>query len=1107
MLPLSSIISVAQQASCSVLKNEYENKSCCAGNPSAAFSMDTFDPTLADSFPNVQTYLRSLKRDVSCTDVKHAHQTSGCCADSNQTLTAAQLADLTWRSSLTDAEAAARNRLIEVLYTGVNNQRYDAWRRGLIVQNQYAGYWSTSTCASEEATQVSRGTVKCQNKGTNGEYQFNGPPNFEDYPEYKDTIATVVNGEYHSAAMAYYQRYPYLVDGQHSPEKAPIQSLGMYDLHKHMDTLRQSLQATDPVHTVHKIMKGNFYLRGANEYGSMPLVEDWNTELESTPDATGTDPKISFTVCDRRSSCPIAKTEVELYVAAINLFKDAADDVVDASRPLGNFDPMFGGDMSKWKKLANTLLLRTAMRMYTNVDARCAKGACGPYTKAELETMIQGAIAAGVLDDTDAKVYGYQLPDMKLPPTSASPATAVFQTPWYHYSTIGVSSPSFSYTPQSDILIQALQGDARLSRIASPAEPRNMVLSTTDYDLLKDKLPSSILSDRVDTFRYDIEYETIPNGLTVSGVKDAFESKMSVTKYRSVRTHTIAFKFPYGFVQEDSFTERYVRSLVCNPSWGQYGVTYDASCTATVQYDTTRPPIPWEKEELGQCATVYYTFTDDPMLTSDRLGDTLDNITFPRSVPSLPTHPPNRPELPGWLWNYNFDSGQEYAGQDKIVVNEEDLVMRNWLEATKQELAMTQPLEAWRSGRGPNQWKYVSWAGNEELAMSCMDYPEVVAYGGYSVEAYSVEDAAVSLAGTDAEKAFQINLGKIPENTYMGMPLRHRLPISNNVWSTFSRFGPEMGDVYEEYQPFGTRYLGPDEAGASNWHYTITAAETNFLLAEATVYGLIDDHGTAEELVQNGMQHSYTQFKATGTAPLPVFKRNGCTLCAARVVDKLHFIWKQKWIAVYPQVLDAWTIVRETGVPTDIYDTPNTTVYHAGVTEGRVPQRMFYGFDNNDDGKGNRKVFQPASGNVDDFKAPLWWSKAAVDTPAKHISTSLAVVPPVGCPDSPTWTGFNAANAYPCSAWKQGFSGNCDAALGAGASQDAVDGAKMNCPTACGLTEDSASWTGFNADNAYPCSAWKQGFGGNCDAALGAGASQEAITGARINCPLACCTA
>lgn len=68
----------------------------------------------------------------------------------------------------------------------------------------------------------------------------------------------------------------------------------------------------------------------------------------------------------------------------------------DATKPtFGNADLMFGGDVTKWKKFAYSLMLRLGMRL-TEVDAATAK------------TWVEKAIAGGViLDDADRAVIAY----------------------------------------------------------------------------------------------------------------------------------------------------------------------------------------------------------------------------------------------------------------------------------------------------------------------------------------------------------------------------------------------------------------------------------------------------------------------------------------------------------------------------------------------------------------------------------------------------------------------------------------------------------------------------------------------------------------------------
>ena len=107
--------------------------------------------------------------------------------------------------------------------------------------------------------------------------------------------------------------------------------------------------------------------------------------------------------------------------------------------------------------------------------------------------------------------------------------------------------------------------------------------------------------------------------------------------------------------------------------------------------------------------------------------------------------------------------------------------------------------------------------------------------------------------------------------------------------------------------------------------------------------------------------------------------------------------------------------------------------------------------------------------------------------------------PPPGCPDSTTAT----PNGLSCATWKQTFGGDCDAALGQnGITEEHIVEAKIECPSACGLVEDSTT----AKPNGFYCHIWEEYFGKNCDGALAnPRISAEGVRDAKLNCPRACC--
>lgn len=69
---------------------------------------------------------------------------------------------------------------------------------------------------------------------------------------------------------------------------------------------------------------------------------------------------------------PNYQSQKEVYTLMIADLKAARDKFSASARALGNQDFIYGGDIAKWKKFANSLLMRMALRM-SNVDASTAR--------------------------------------------------------------------------------------------------------------------------------------------------------------------------------------------------------------------------------------------------------------------------------------------------------------------------------------------------------------------------------------------------------------------------------------------------------------------------------------------------------------------------------------------------------------------------------------------------------------------------------------------------------------------------------------------------------------------------------------------------------------
>ena len=68
---------------------------------------------------------------------------------------------------------------------------------------------------------------------------------------------------------------------------------------------------------------------------------------------------------------PKYESQKDVYASLVKDIKAARDKMSSSAKSMGNQDFLYGGDITKWKKFANSLLMRIAMRM-SNVDASTA---------------------------------------------------------------------------------------------------------------------------------------------------------------------------------------------------------------------------------------------------------------------------------------------------------------------------------------------------------------------------------------------------------------------------------------------------------------------------------------------------------------------------------------------------------------------------------------------------------------------------------------------------------------------------------------------------------------------------------------------------------------
>jgi len=110
---------------------------------------------------------------------------------------------------------------------------------------------------------------------------------------------------------------------------------------------------------------------------------------------------------------PEYNSGAEVYTAIVDSLTSASNNIVVGEPAMAGGDLMYSGDMSKWKKFANSLKLRIAMR------AASRPGAPTTSLDGQVETWMQEALTAGVFESND---------DNALLPFSDSPP---YQNPFF----------------------------------------------------------------------------------------------------------------------------------------------------------------------------------------------------------------------------------------------------------------------------------------------------------------------------------------------------------------------------------------------------------------------------------------------------------------------------------------------------------------------------------------------------------------------------------------------------------------------------------------------------------------------------------------------------
>lgn len=183
----------------------------------------------------------------------------------------------------------------------------------------------------------------------------------------------------------------------------------------------------------------------------------------------------------------------------------------------------------------------------------------------------------------------------------------------------------------------------------------------------------------------------------------------------------------------------------------------------------------------------------------------------------------------------------------------------------------------------------------------------------------------------------------IPENTYIGAPHRFAHPLQTTTYYMLSR--PTQDFVQEKVA-----------------YPVVTVVESYLLLAEAMLKGIVTNADVfvpprswqspkpIEYALEMAIKASY-DFWGVDLATNPP-KQHPAYVSFTTTTDvqaKLDIVYLQKWLGLFPDGLTAWASVRNTGIPSEVFEIASTDdfanvlgFYGESDASARVPCRQPY---------------------------------------------------------------------------------------------------------------------------------------------------------------------
>ncbi|MDO6518713.1 SusD/RagB family nutrient-binding outer membrane lipoprotein [Zobellia uliginosa] len=180
---------------------------------------------------------------------------------------------------------------------------------------------------------------------------------------------------------------------------------------------------------VSKILRSYAYQNLTDWYGDIPYSEALSADSD-----------------ENATIYPKYDSQEFIYTDLIAQLKEA-NSIIDVSQSLGSADVIFEGDMMRWKRFANSLLLRIYMRM-SLVDAATAKTG--------IEEIMADPGKYPIIDSNDNAAFKYWIPE-----------DATYRSPYYMDPTQAAKQENVT----SAYMIDFLKNRNDLERLAVYAEP------------------------------------------------------------------------------------------------------------------------------------------------------------------------------------------------------------------------------------------------------------------------------------------------------------------------------------------------------------------------------------------------------------------------------------------------------------------------------------------------------------------------------------------------------------------------------------------------------------------------------------------------------------